>query len=255
MTGTVRRPHAVLDLPSRRWKGEKILRLLELEPLDRPWRVLEIGTGTGGIAHYLGSHPLVRCDVVSVDVADLRLQADGYRFELVRGTALPFDDASFDVVISNHVIEHVGERVEQLAHLHECHRVLVPQGRGYLAVPNRWMLVEPHYRLVFLSWLPRSWRTPYLRLLGKGDFYDCEPPSLLEIEAMFRQADLAASNLTVRALRETFDIEGTAGVARRFAARLPDALYERLLAVFPTLIFRFRRAQSGAGPARDVPPR
>src|SRR3546814_9833619 len=67
---------------------------------------------------------------------------------------LPFADDSFDVVLSNHVIEHVGEQPEQLAHLSELRRVLTPGGIGYLAVPNRWMLVEPHYRLAFLSWWP-----------------------------------------------------------------------------------------------------
>lgn len=37
------------------------------------------------------------------------------------------------------------------------------------------MLTEPHYKLKFLSWSPRRWRSPYLRLMGKGTFYDCEP--------------------------------------------------------------------------------
>src|SRR3546814_18660903 len=97
---------------------------------------------------------------------------------------LPFADDSFDVVLSNHVIEHVGEQPEQLAHLSELRRVLTPGGIGYLAVPNRWMLVEPHYRLAFLSWWPHAWRSPYLRLMRKGKFYDCEPLQLGQLETM-----------------------------------------------------------------------
>jgi hypothetical protein len=54
----------------------------------------------------------------------------------------------------------VGDLVDQRHHLSEVRRVMNPTGIGYIAVPNRWMLVEPHYRLAFLSWLPLAWRTP-----------------------------------------------------------------------------------------------
>ena len=88
---------------------------------------------------------------------------------------MPFANASFDLVITNHVIEHVGEVNEQLQHLKEIARVLSSTGQCYLAVPNRWMLTEPHYRLKFLSWWPKKCRSSYLKLMGKGEFYDCEP--------------------------------------------------------------------------------
>ena len=185
----VRQPHIAPDLASRRPKAEKILRLLDLQPRDTPWRVLEVGTGSGGIAHFLGTHPTIRCEVTSVDVVDLRMVRDGYTWQRVEGTALPFGDAAFDVVITNHVIEHVGEHAEQLHHLRECRRVLAPEGRGYLAVPNRWGLVEPHFHLPFLSWLPRAWRSPYVRRMKKGEAYDCELLTLPGIEGLFAEAD------------------------------------------------------------------
>ena len=254
----VRQPHAVLDLPSRRWKGEKILRLLGLAPRATPWRVLEIGTGSGGIAHYLGTHPQIRCEVTSVDVVDLREVREGYAFQRVAGTALPFADAAFDVVISNHVIEHVGLREEQLAHLRECRRVLAPDGIGYLAVPNRWMLVEPHYRLAFLSWWPRSWRSAYLRLMRRGSFYDVEPLTLAELRALFHDAGLRAENVTLAALHETIAIEGRRTLPVRIAARVPDWTWRRMLRWMPTLICRFVRDPSDPGnaqPGRAVPAR
>jgi methylase of polypeptide subunit release factors len=52
-----RLPHAVLDLPSRRWKAMKIERLLGLDDSGAPVRMLEIGTGSGGIAAYFAQHP------------------------------------------------------------------------------------------------------------------------------------------------------------------------------------------------------
>src|SRR3546814_5510744 len=114
---------------------------------------------------------------------------------------LPFADDSFDVVLSNHGIEHVGEQPVQLAHLAELRRVLTPGGIGYLAVPNRWMLGEPHYRLAFLSWWPHAWRSPYLRLMRKGKFYDCEPLQLGQLETMLDEAGFRYRNICIEAWR------------------------------------------------------
>lgn len=140
-----RRSHAVLDSSSRNPKARKIEALLRLDRLPGPIRMLEVGAGGGGISHYFGTHPSGRFDVEAVDVRDERTVVAGYRFYQVADTRLPFENARFDVVVSNHVIEHVGDRAAQRQHLAELGRVLRPGGIGYLAVPNRWMVFEPHY--------------------------------------------------------------------------------------------------------------
>lgn len=236
-----RHHHAALDLPSRSWKGAKIERLLDLGDLRHPMRMLEIGTGSGGIAHYFATHPRLRCEVVAVDVCDNRLVRDGYEYRQVRGVELPFEDASFDVVITNHVIEHVGDGAAQRLHLTEIRRVMRPGGIGYLAVPNRWMLTEPHYRLMFLSWLPRGWRTPYLRLMRKGEFYDCEPLQMRQLECMIDGSGLAYRNLGVEAWRATFEIERPRSLGARVLRVTPDALLRPLKRLIPTLIYRLER--------------
>ena len=236
-----RQPHAVLDLPSRQWKALKIERLLELDQRQGPLRLLEIGTGSGGIAHYFGAHPSGRFEVEAVDVVDNRLVSDGYRYTPVTDTTLPFADDSFDIVLSNHVIEHVGDNAAQMHHLSELRRVMKPDGIGYLAVPNRWMLVEPHYRLAFLSWWPRSMRTPYLRLMGKGQHYDCEPLRLGELESMLERSRLDLRNLCLPAIRETFRIEAPHSFANRMLTRIPDAAIRPLRWWIPTLIYRIQR--------------
>jgi SAM-dependent methyltransferase len=237
-----RQPHAPPELPSRHWKAEKILHVLALHPRSSPWRVLEIGTGTGGIAHHLATHPSIHCAVTSVDVVDLRMVREGYAFQKVEDTRLPFDDASFDVIVSNHVIEHVGGPDQQLEHLRECRRVLIAGGRGYLAVPNRWMLVEPHFHLPFLSWLPRAWRSPYVRLAGKGARYDCEPLTQPQLERLLAAAQLKGENSCLAAMRAMFKIEGTPGITRRLASAVPDGVWRRALAWMPTLIYVFSAA-------------
>jgi SAM-dependent methyltransferase len=234
-----RKPHVVTDLPSRRWKAQKIERLLGLDELTGPLRLLEIGTGTGGIAQYFAAQPGGRFEVDAVDVVDSRSGDADFRFTLVSDTTLPFPDASFDVVLSNHVIEHVGDDAAQRRHLAELSRVLRAHGRGYLAVPNRWMLTEPHYHLPFLSWLPRGLRSPYLRMAGKGEFYDCEPLTLPALERLLAEAGLSYRTRGAAALRATFDIERARRLSTRTLARVPDALLRPFSAAIPTHIYTF----------------
>lgn len=236
-----RQPHVALDLVSRNRKALKIERLLDLASRRQPLHMLEIGTGSGGIAHYFGTHPRLHCEVTAVDVSDYRLVHEGYGYRRVQGVELPFDDASFDIVISNHVIEHVGDAKAQAHHLAEIRRVMKPGGDGYLAVPNRWMLTEPHYGLMFLSWWPHSWRTPYLRLMRKGEFYDCEPLEKHQLECMLGDAGLGYRNLCIEALRETVATERPQATAVRWLGMMPDWALKPLRGLIPTLIYRLDR--------------
>lgn len=243
MTSTAtRKAHAPLDVASRSAKGLKIERLLSLADRTQPLRLLDIGTGNGGIAHYFATHDALQLEVTSVDIVDIRKVSAGYTFVQISGTKLPFADGYFDIVISNHVIEHVGEREAQTDHLREVSRVMAASGLGYLAVPNRWMVNEPHYRLPFLSWLPYALRTPYLKLARKGDFYDCEPLSTNELEKLLKNANLAFKHLHIESIRETLAIEGVHGMAR-WIGLLPDWALMLLKSVTPTLIYKIEHVR------------
>lgn len=230
-----RQRHATLDLTTREAKSKKIARLLDMPPVHG--RLLEVGTGAGGIAHYFATRYSPPFDVDAVDVTDNRQISTGYRFTRVDGTTLPFTDEIFDVVVTNHVIEHVGDRAAQLHHLQEIRRVLRGKGKVYLAVPNRWMLVEPHYRLAFLSWLPRAWRSPYLRASGRGSIYDCEPLRRFEVEALACEAGFQSRNVSIRALRVLVDIESDADWLVRLIARAPDVCLRLFERIIPTHVY------------------
>ncbi len=110
-------------------------------------RILDIG-GTPDVWRLLAVRP--RLTLLNTP----RAKADLGAAEWVAGDgrALPFRDASFDIVFSNSVIEHVGDRASQLRFAREVMRV----GRGYwVQTPNRWFPVEQHLLTPFVHWLPR----------------------------------------------------------------------------------------------------
>lgn len=247
-----RQPHAVSDLPSRFRKAVKIERLLRLEEREAPLRLLEVGAGAGGICGYFADAPGGRYEVSAVDVVDNRVEKGRYDFSVVDDTVLPFPDASFDVVLSNHVIEHVGDDAAQQRHLDEIRRVLRPGGVGYLAMPNRWMLIEPHYRFALLSWWPERWRDTWLRIWGRGVHYDCRPLSRGDLQRRLMAAGFRFEQFHAAALRILFELERPDSVVWRYVLRhVPDRLSGAVGSIFPTPIYRLEptRPSIMGGPA------
>lgn len=235
-----RASHASLDLTARARKAAKVRALLsDVADLEGA-RVLEVGTGSGAIAASLAEAvgPLGR--VEAIDVVDERVVKEGVRFTRVEGTEVPFEDASFDVVISNHVIEHVGDRDEQLRHLRELCRVLRPGGWAYLAMPNRWRLVEPHFKLPLLSWLPARLRSQYVRLAGRGERYDCDPMSRRQLRALVSEAGFEEHDRTFEAVRVVRRVEAPRGLSR-VALAAPSRLLAVGRPLVPTEIVLLRR--------------
>ena len=80
------------------------------------------------------------------------------------GKKLPFHDKEFDIVFSNAVIEHVGNREAQRRFLEECLRV---GKRVFITTPSRSFPVESHTLIPFLHWLPSDVRNISYKLLGR----------------------------------------------------------------------------------------
>jgi len=235
--------HAALDIAGRQSKAEKILRLIRL-PDNRKAdvRLLEVGTGSGAIAKYFSELATPHFDVWAVDVKDQRIITEGYNFQLYEGQRLPFDEGTFDIVISNHVIEHVGDRAQQASHVSELCRVLRPGGCIYLATPSRWQIIEPHFLLPFLSWIPKRWRDSYVRITGRGEIYDCDLLRPVELQRLLQACGLPHTDLTVQALRELVALEHTQGILVRIAASLPARWLKRLRNLSPTLIYLIHKS-------------
>ena len=237
----LRKPHVVLD--NRNSKALKIQKIIaSVREFRQQDSILEIGTGSGGIAAYFAAQN-IQFNVQAVDVVDSRISKEGYQFQLVNATTLPFEDESFDVVITNHVIEHVGESDAQLHHLCEIKRVLKKDGVAYLAVPNRWMLVEPHYQLIFLSWLPKKYRSKYLKKMRNIDFYDCEPLERNQLENLFNNVGFLYKNQSILAIRTLLQDEKENNKLLYFIFLfIPDFILRKILGIIPTLIYTIKRS-------------
>lgn len=79
--------------------------------------------------------------------------------------ALPFADGEFDIVFSNAVVEHVGDRERQRQLVAEAIRV---GRRAFITTPNRRFPVEVHTRLPVVHWLPDRLAHPAYRAVGKS---------------------------------------------------------------------------------------
>ncbi|WHP04860.1 MULTISPECIES: class I SAM-dependent methyltransferase [Acinetobacter] len=235
----IRKPHVFAD--NRKNKAAKIQKvIMSVRKFQQQDSILEIGTGSGGIAAYFAEQDM-QFNVQAVDIIDSRVFKESYQFQLIDGTALPFKDESFDIVITNHVIEHVGEDEEQFHHLCEIKRVLKKGGIAYLAVPNRWMLVEPHYQLIFLSWLPKKHRSRYLKRMRSIDFYDCEPLEKKQLENLFNRVRFSYKNQTILALRIILQDERESNRFLYFIFLfIPDFILKILLGIIPTLIYTMK---------------
>src|SRR3954453_9921005 len=132
---------------------------------------LDVGCSLGWLVEAAtvdGAHG-IGVDIDEPGLAKARRERDPRcTFLSTDGESLPFDDESLDVVVFNHIYEHVVDPDRVVA---EIRRVLKPDGILYLGLGNRLGVIEPHYRLPFLSWLPRPLADRYVRLSGRAHIY------------------------------------------------------------------------------------
>jgi hypothetical protein len=138
--------------------------------------VLFVGVGEAWVTRELLVEQAAAANATRVACLDLHVRTNA-PWPYVRGSglSLPFPDQSFDLVLSNAVIEHVGGIAEQEELLREQMRV----GRHWIVTtPNRWFPVESHTGAVLQHW-SSGWRgrqDRFTRLLSRREFAALLPP-------------------------------------------------------------------------------
>lgn len=208
------------DQENRLRKAGKIRAVLEQEGVmsRRGIRILDIGCSFGFILESLTPDGGVG---IGVDI-DKNVGSGGRRISFARADAenLPFSSASFDVVICNHVYEHTDNPNRMFA---EIRRVMNDSGICYFAGPNKYDLIEPHYGLPFLSWLPGPLANLYMRITGKGERYSERPYSYTRIKRLldsFEVIDYTKKIVSDPGRFEATDILPPGSFKRWFAALL-----------------------------------
>jgi SAM-dependent methyltransferase len=126
------------DGPQQFGNAEANLRFLDAAGALVPGMdTLEIGTGTGGMLHALLARGLHArgVEINPALIAESRRWFGELPVEPVSGVDLPFPDASFDLVASFDVFEHIRDSD---AHLRQVSRVLRTGGRYLVQTPSKW---------------------------------------------------------------------------------------------------------------------
>jgi len=167
--------------PGYVWRSGQDRRLA----LIRQWsdlggRILDNGTGLGTYLEACGrANPdslRIGLEIEFDRAVEALTRADG--IVLGVGEHLPFPGDTFDLILSNEVIEHVADDREYAA---EMVRVARPGGRMVVFAPNRWYPVEQHgiywrgeYRFgnkPLVNYLPdplRNRLAPHVRAYSSG---------------------------------------------------------------------------------------
>jgi sarcosine/dimethylglycine N-methyltransferase len=109
--------------------------LAEIAGIDDRCQVLDVCCGLGGPARYLAHN--YRCPVTGIDLAESRISGakrltamtaldDRVKFETANALNMPFEDNTFDVLISQEAFCHIPDKDRLLS---ECLRVLTTGGR------------------------------------------------------------------------------------------------------------------------------
>jgi len=210
--------------PGYVWRSGQDRRLAMIrEWSDLGGRILDNGAGLGT---YLEACGRVNPDSLRIGLeiefdraVEALTRADG--IVLGVGERLPFVDDTFDLILSNEVIEHVADDREYAA---EMARVARPGGRIIVFAPNRWYPVEQHgiywrgdYRFgnkPLVNYLPdplRNRLAPHVRTYSAG-----------ALRGLFRA-------LPLRLLHHSRIFGGYDNIARR-SPRLGGALRRALYA-------------------------
>ena len=158
----------------RHWRERRRVRFRKLMNPSVTDVLLDMG---GCPSEWQGRADVVgKVDLVNLDEYPVPQGDDSPLMRSFKGDAraLEFPDATYDIVYSNSVIEHVGGWEDQQSFAREARRV---GDRLWIQTPAYGCPVEPHYLGLFIHWFPSRWHvrlarwTSVVGLTGAADLH------------------------------------------------------------------------------------
>jgi len=196
---------------------------------------LDFGCGRGVISAHLAK--IFKLVIgIDLEIAAIRIaenlkpqKSESPYYIFGNGYTLPFTDGTFDVVICAQVYEHMTDPQEMV---NEIARVLKPGGFCFFSGPNRLAIMEEHYWLPFLSWLPHKIATFYMKIMKRGNVYDVYSLTYWQLNRIW--SDFKIIDYSLKLLREPHDFSVEERVEKySFIRFLPNWLLKALRPYYP----------------------
>ena len=201
---------SMYDKEARKRKANTMIRVLSHnfgEENIAQMSLLDVGSSTGIIDNYLSRAFAevtgIDIDTRAVEHAKKAFANESLHFCTGDAMSLDFPENSFDVVICSQIYEHVPDARQMMD---QIFRVLKPEGVCYFAAGNRLSIEEHHYKLPFLSVIPRPLGHLYLRMAGKGKYYYEKHLSYWGLQSLVASFDIIDYTGKVISDPEGFDV-------------------------------------------------
>jgi len=238
----------LLDKQYKQAKIEKMLSILGdagYAPEDSKKELaIDIGC-SGGLFVYALAPYYKQIFGLDIDTGALKYASDkrsksNVKYLQADSQKLPFPDQSIDLIVCNHVYEHVPDATVLFS---EIHRVMKTDGICYLGAASRLTPIEPHYHLAFLSWLPKPLAHLYMRITGKGDYYYENLRTFWGIRTLIKQFEV--DDYTLAIIKDPDKYKARDLIPKdSLLDRLPFFIWKTFYWVLPGYIFILRRRKS-----------
>lgn len=237
--------HSMYDKDLRLIKANKTLSVLgdylgELSNL----KLLDIGCSSGIMtyeyAKFFKNVIGIDLDKKAVEFAKKNKQSENIKYFIGPIEESNFDYETFDVITCSHIYEHVPSSNDLID---EIYNLLKPGGVCYFAAGNRYNLniIEAHYRLPFLSFLPKKIANIYIGIFRKEKAYYETHLSLTKLRKLVGRFDIEDYSLKIlRQPKKFFATDMlTENTIKYYAYNLLGRLFYYF---FPTYIWILKKA-------------
>ncbi len=233
----------LLDIEHKTPKVKKMLAILaEAGAINKSKELaIDIGCSAGyftfALSPYFEKVIGIDIDKHALEIAKNKSYANNITYTIADSMNLPFHDNSVDLVICNHVYEHVPDSSKLFS---EIKRVLKNDGCCYLGAASRLTLIEPHYHLPLLSWLPKIIADKYMQITGKGNEYYENLLTYWGIRRLIK--DFEVQDFTMSVIEDPDKYCARDMIPKNgFLSKIPMSMWKAFFHFLPSYLFILRK--------------